>query len=268
MWKIIQVIILGIVQGITEFLPVSSSAHLILFRDLLGIGSFISKEAALSFDVALHAGTLLAVIIFFFNELLNILVKGFTKPKTEGKTLWYIVVATIPAAILGFLLEDIIDKFVRNKYILIALSLIIVGFILYITDKKMKSTKTIKELNIKDAILIGLLQACALIPGFSRSGSTIIGGRLMGLKREDATKFSFFLSVPVIMGALLLNLIKYHTVIAANASVFIIGLIVSFLVGLFTIKFFMSYIKKKDYKVFLYYRLILGILIILKVIFK
>lgn len=264
------VIILAIIQGISEFLPISSSAHLIIFRDLFGIGSSITPDLAMSFDIALHFGTLLAIGVYFFKDFWNMIIKGFTKgiKDKDGKILWYLVVATIPAGIVGFLFEDIIDGVIRSNFIIIALSLIVMGIIIYLVDKKSKQEKEIGQLGLKDAFLIGCSQVFALIPGFSRSGTTIAAGRVLKLKREDAAKFSFYLSAPVVLGAVLVQLIKDGTsVITLNIMPFIIGILASFIAGLLCIEFLLKYLKKHDFKVFMWYRLILGVIIIIWTLF-
>lgn len=262
MWS---VIILGFIQGIAEFLPISSSAHLIIFRDLFGIGANIGNDIAMSFDIALHFGTLLAIGIYFFKDFIRMIQKGFTKgvKDKEGKILWYIVAATIPAAIAGVLFEDVIENAIRTNFILIACALILMGIIIYLVDKYFKAKKDISDLTLKDAILIGCSQVFALIPGFSRSGTTIAAGRCLNLKREDAAKFSFFLSAPVILGAVILDLKDSIGAIMDNFAIFGVGILVSFVVGLLCIKFLMKYLKKHDFKIFMWYRLALGILVIL-----
>lgn len=261
----LSVIILGIIQGIAEFLPISSSAHLIIFRDLFGIGSNIGEDIALSFDIALHLGTLIAIAIYFFKDFWNMFIKGITKgPKDkEGKLLWYIIVATIPAAIAGVLFEDVIENAIRTNFILIAIALIAMGIIIFVVDKKFKETKTIKTMSIKDAIIIGCSQAFALIPGFSRSGTTIATARIMNLKKEDAAKFSFYLSAPVVLGAVAIHLLKNgFSLIYANLSIFLVGVLVSFIAGLLCIEFLLKYLKKHDFKIFMVYRIILGVIVI------
>ena len=261
----LSVIILGIIQGIAEFLPISSSAHLIIFRDLFGIGSNIGEDIALSFDIALHLGTLIAIIIYFFKDFWSMFIKGITKgtKDKEGKLLWYIIIATIPAAIAGLLFEDIIENAIRTNFILIAIALIAMGNIIFIVDKKFKAKKTIKSMSIKDAIIIGCSQAFALIPGFSRSGTTIATARVMNLKKEDAAKFSFYLSAPVVLGAVVIHLLKNgFSLIYANLSIFLVGVLVSFIAGLLCIEFLLKYLKKHDFKIFMIYRIILGVVVI------
>lgn len=270
---ILEVIFLAIIQGIAEFLPISSSAHLILFRDLFGVGaSVITGDLALAFDIALHFGTLLAIALYFFNDFLSMVLKGFTTGvKTqEGKMFWYIVVATIPAAIVGVLFEDVIENAIRGNFILIAIALIGMGIIIYLVDKYSKQTKNFKVMNLKDAIIIGCSQVFALIPGFSRSGTTIAAARGLNLNREEAAKFSFYLSAPVVCGAVVLSVFDEATMMAikANLSVFIIGITVAFISGLLCIEFLLKYIKKHDFKAFMWYRILLGIIVIAYTIFK
>lgn len=270
--EFIQVIILGIIQGIAEFLPISSSAHLIIFRDIFGIGQFLIGEYEMSFDIALHFGTLLAILVYFFNDFLKMFKDGFTKgvKTTDGKILWYIVVATIPAAIVGILLEDKIDELVRGNYILICIALAVMGVIIYFADKMNSQDKGFKEMSFKEAILIGCAQVFALIPGFSRSGTTIAMARGLKLKREDAAKFSFFLSAPVVAGAVVIKLLKGEmlSLITYNLPAFIIGVLVSFVAGLLCIKFLLKYIKSHDYKVFMWYRLAIALITLLVLFIK
>lgn len=259
----ISVIILAIIQGIAEFLPISSSAHLIIFREVFGIGKdVISGDLGLTFDIALHLGTALAIIVFFFKNFLNMAIKGFTKgvKDKDGKIMWYLIAATVPAALAGVLFEDVIDNVIREKYYLIAIALIVMGIIIYLVDKKMPRDKEIKDMTLKDALIIGCSQVFALIPGFSRSGTTIAAGRVLHLEREDAAKFSFYLSLPVVMGAVVLQLIKVDfSIITSNISVLLVGIVISFIIGILCIKFLLKYLRSNDFKVFMWYRLVLGI---------
>ncbi|MCI6107994.1 MAG: undecaprenyl-diphosphatase UppP [bacterium] len=264
---IIEILVLGFIQGIAEFLPISSSAHLIIFRDIFGIGAGISANMELTFDIALHFGTLLAIGVFFFSDFIQMIKKGFTKgvKDDDGKILWYLVAATIPAAIVGVLFEDAIENVVRSNYIVIALALAIMGIIIYLADKFSKETKDVKKMTLKDAIVIGCSQVFALIPGFSRSGTTIAAGRVLGLDRESAAKFSFFLSAPVVLGAVVLQLFKGSaiSVIAANLGTFILGILVSFVVGLLCIKYLLKYLQKHNFKIFMVYRVVLAIVVLI-----
>lgn len=269
----IGVIILAIIQGIAEFLPISSSAHLIIFRDLFGIGAnSVSGELALAFDIALHFGTLLAIAIYFFKDFWNMVLSGLTKgAKTkEGKLFWYIVVATIPAAIVGVLFEDIIEEAIRSNFILIGSALIVMGILIYLVDKFSKQNKDFSKMSLKDAILIGCSQVFALIPGFSRSGTTIAAARGLKLNREEAAKFSFYLSAPVVLGAVVLSIFDSETLaaISSNLSIFIVGVLVAFLAGLWCIEFLLRYIKKHDFQLFMWYRIILGLIVIIYTVIR
>lgn len=260
------IIVLAIIQGIAEFLPISSSAHLILFRDLFGIGASITPEMELIFDIALHLGTLLAIFVFFFQDFWKMIRSFFTRGIAEknGKLFFYLLIATIPAGLAGVFFEDVIDSWLRNNYILIACALIVMGIIIFLVDSKCMQNRKIENLTWKDAILIGCAQVFALIPGFSRSGTTISMGRYLQLNREDAAKFSFYLSAPVVGGAVLLSLLKSDSraMIISNFAPFATGIIVSFAVGLFCISFLLKYLRKHDFQLFMWYRVLLGILVI------
>lgn len=268
----IEILILGFIQGVAEFLPISSSAHLIIFRDLFGIGSGMSANMELTFDIALHFGTLLAIGVFFFKDFIKMISKGFTKgiKDNDGKILWYLVAATIPAAIVGVLFEDTIENIIRSNYVIIALALAIMGVIIYLADKYSKESKDIKKMTLKDAVIIGCSQVFALIPGFSRSGTTIAAGRVLGLERESAAKFSFFLSAPVVLGAVLLQLLKGSawSVILANMSTFILGILVSFIVGILCIKFLLKYLQKHNFKIFMIYRIVLALVVLIYIMVR
>lgn len=256
-------IILGIVQGIGEFLPISSSAHLILVPYLFGWSS-----SSMAFDIALHVGTLLAVLVVFFRDWWDLFIGACNKiihkkDSFNNKMFWYLVVATIPGALLGFLLDDLVEGFFRKQIWLIAVALAVMGVLIYLgdrwADKHYKLETDFKHISLKQAALIGLSQALAIIPGFSRSGTTILTARLMGLSKTAATKFTFLLSVPIIAGAAVLSLGDLELSIST-----LIGIVTSFLVGLFTIKFLLDYIKKHDFSVFAIYRVIFAIIILVK----
>lgn len=263
MTEIIKAIVLGIVQGIGEFLPISSSAHLILVPYLLGWG-----EHSMAFDIALHFGTLMAVLVVFFRDWWDLFVgavKRVTKGKEsfENRMFWYLVIATVPGALIGFLLDDIVENVFRSKIWLIAGALAIMGVLIFLgdrwADKHYKIETDFKHITLKQAILIGLSQALAVIPGFSRSGTTILTARLMGLSKNAATKFTFLLSVPIIAGAAVLKIGDLDFSVETA-----IGVGVSFVVGLLTIKFLLNYIKKHDFSVFAIYRVIFAIIILVK----
>ena len=270
--KIIETIILGIIQGIAEFLPISSSAHLIIFRDVFGVGSFISGNMEMSFDIALHFGTFLAILVFFFKDFWKMFIKGFTKgcKDQDGKMMWMIVVATIPAAIVGVLFEDKIDELVRSNYLLIAIALAVMGIIIKYSDKLNSEKRSFKEMGFRDALLIGCAQVFALIPGFSRSGTTISMARVLKINRSDAAKFSFYLSAPVVLGAVAIKVLKGEmlSLITYDPVTFIIGVVISFISGILCIRFLLNYIKKHDYNIFMWYRLILAFIVLVVLLLK
>lgn len=258
-------IILGIVQGIGEFLPISSSAHLIITRWLFNWDPIINQASGnidLTLDVALHMGTLLAVVIFFFQDWLRLSVNGLTKGyKTqEGKLFWYLVAATIPGGVAGLALESVIERFVRSQILVIAAGLAIMGMILYYVDKKSPQRITLDRITFKQSIFIGVLQAVALIPGVSRSGITMTAARLLGFSRETAAKFSFLLATPIIAGATL----KHAPDIINNAAnpLFIVGTITSAIIGLISIGFLLKYLQRNNFAVFAWYRLAMAALLL------
>lgn len=251
---IFQAMILGIVQGLTELLPISSSAHLLLIPWIL------NWSIPDSFDVALHAGTLLAIGIFFFKDWIQ-LIKGAYKstikrePNRDGTMFWYIVIATIPGGIIGLIL----DKFFNtSEPLLIASMFIIMGILFYIADKKGPNKTKYEEMTFKQTFLIGLSQALACVPGVSRSGITITTARALGIERESAARYSFMLSAPIVLVATLYKFKDFSFDLP-----FIIGVLVSFVVGLLVIKFLLDYLKKGSYKGFAIYRVVVGVLVIL-----
>lgn len=259
---ILQSIILGIVQGLTELLPISSSAHLNLIPWIFNWTSSAEFNTAFeAFDVALHAGTLLAIVIFFFKDWIKLIVGGFNqvikKQKSEeGKMFWYIVLATIPGGIIGFILDHYAEDYF-NKPIIIAIVLIVMGIILYFVDKNCKSETEYKDMTLKQTFLIGLSQCLAFIPGVSRSGITMTTGRFMGVKRESAAKYSFMLSAPIVFAATIYKLKDF----VFNLP-FVIGVLTSFIVGIFVIKFLLEYLRKGSFKIFAIYRVIVGVIVI------
>ena len=261
--SILQALILGIVQGLTELLPISSSAHLYIIPWVLGwTNSATLNEAFEAFDVALHAGTLLAIVLFFFKDWIKLIVGGYKqvvkKEKTfEGKMFWYLVIATIPGGAIGFLLDKFLEDALTTP-IIIGIALIVMGIILYVVDKYSKSEVEYKDMTFKQTFLIGLSQALAFIPGVSRSGVTMTTGRLLGIKRESVAKYSFLLSTPIVAGATLYKLKDFVVSVP-----FFVGILASFVVGVLVIKFLMNYLKKGSFKGFAIYRVIVGIAIIL-----
>lgn len=268
----LSVILLAVIQGVAEFLPISSSAHLIIFRDLFSIGSSsITKDMNLIFDLSLHFGTLLAIIIYFFKDLYKIGISSFKGIKDkDGRLFYYIVFSTVPAGIIGVLFEDIIEEKIRTNFILIAFTLIVVGILIYIVDKYFKNNRSIDDMKFIDAFFIGCSQVFALIPGFSRSGTTLLAGRMLKINREDSAKFSFYMSVPIILGAVILKVFDKDNInlIISNLNIFVIGVGVSFITGLLTIEFLLKYIKKHNFKIFMNYRIVLGIIVLIYTILK
>lgn len=266
-----QAIVLALVQALTEFLPVSSTAHLILFPWLLHW-----QDPGEAFDVALHAGTLLAVILYFFKDWLTLAICGLggkypaAAPAEEvaqnRRMFWYMVVATIPGGIVGKLFDKQIEEHLRTPLI-IAVSLIAVGLLMWWADSQTRLIRKLDESNLGDAGVIGTAQAIALWPGVSRSGITIIAGLFRGFTREAATRYSFLLSAPLIAGAVaakLPGLIKLHKVGALDLplSTLIISILVSGVGGYFVIAFFLRYLQTRTLKVFVVYRIVFGIIVL------
>ncbi len=255
MTEVIEAIILGVVQGLTELLPVSSSAHLYLLSEF-----FFKWTISDSFDIALHFGTLLAICIFFFKDWINLIKGGFNKvfkkeDSTEGRIFWYIVAATIPAGIIGLIFEHYLEGYLKQPLI-VATALIVMGILLYVVDKKSKSEVSYENMTFKQAFLIGISQVLAFIPGVSRSGATITVGRALRVDRESVAKYTFLLSTPIVLAATVLKIFDFQFSVA-----FFAGVLTSFLVGLVVIKFLMEFIKKRSFKVFAIYRVLLGIVV-------
>lgn len=267
---VIQALILGIVQGLTELLPVSSSAHLNVIPwifEWTKNPQFV-EEFGSSFDVALHFGTLIAIGLFFIKDWINLIKAGFKKvfkkeDSTEGKMFWYLVIATIPAGILALVLDEISEFIINGNFKLemgmIAIALIVMGIILAIVDKKSENKYEYKDITLKQSLLVGISQAlAAAFPGVSRSGITMTVARSLKIDRESAAKFSFLLSTPIVAAAVLVDITEF----ALTSIPFWVGVISSFVVGLIVVKFLMDYLKKGSFKVFAIYRVILGLIIL------
>ncbi|MFC1644878.1 undecaprenyl-diphosphate phosphatase [Patescibacteria group bacterium] len=259
-----QSIILGIIQGIGEFLPISSSGHLVLVPWI-----FDWKEQGLSFDVALHMGTLVAVILYFWRDWMNIFAKAFGGSFEDGNAvsgmeinrnmLWILAIATIPGVLSGLFLEEIVETTLRNPLI-IAFNLFFWGLILYLADTRSRNIEKINKVSFLDGVIIGLAQAVAIIPGTSRSGITMSAGLLRGLSRADAARFSFLMLTPIVFGA---SILKFNELFASFGTEMLIGLIFSVASGYLSIKYLIKFIGRVSYKVFFWYRLALAILIVL-----
>ena len=269
--SLIQAIILALVQALTEFLPVSSTAHLILFPWLLNW-----PDPGLAFDVALHAGTLLAVVLYFFKDWLTLILCGLglkypAADSTEQvamhrRMFWYMVVGTIPAAVLGKLFHHQIEDELR-KPLIIGISLVVVALLMWWADSKSRLERKLESSNMGDAVGIGAAQAIALWPGVSRSGITITAGLFRGFTREAATRFSFLLSAPVIAGAVLTELpklVRMHKSggLDLSLSTLAISILVSGFAGYAVIAFFLRYLQTKTLKPFIVYRLLFGMLVL------
>lgn len=271
MLEVLKAILFGIVEGITEWLPVSSTGHMILLDQFIKLD--VSEEFYEFFQVVIQLGAILAVILIYFKEIFP---WGFGKGKKDTKktlNLWgKIIVACLPAAVLGLLFDDWLDAHLYNA-VVVALMLIIYGVLFIVVetrprDKKKITTRSMDEITYKQAIGVGAFQVLALIPGTSRSGATILGGLMLGMKRKTISDFTFILAIPVMAGASLLKFVKYvHEVGFAmtgiEVMVLIVGCVVAFVVSYFVIKGLLSYIRKHNFVIFGIYRIILGIIVLI-----
>ena len=266
--EILKVIFLGIVEGITEWLPISSTGHMLLVDEFLKLN--VSDSFKEMFFVVIQLGAILAVVLLFWNKMFPFQFKDKSKPviKAETFSLWFkVVVACIPGAVVTLLFDDYIEAHLHTP-VVIALTLIIYGIaFIFIEDWNKKRTPRVKNLTditYKTAFIIGLFQVLSIIPGTSRSGSTIIGALLIGVSRVAAAEFTFFLAVPVMFGLSAIKLLKFGLVFTgAELIILLVGMAVAFIVSVIVIKFLMSYIKKHDFKVFGWYRIALGIIVLL-----
>jgi undecaprenyl-diphosphatase len=264
----LQAIILGLVQGLGEFLPISSTAHLILAPYFFGW-----PDPGLVFDIALHLGTLIAVVGFFWKDWIEIFELAFKNQVPSSKfqvpnygrnILWLLIIATIPGILAGYFLEVKAETIFRSPLI-IAGTLFLAGLILYLADKYLQHRKNLGQINWKDAIIVGLSQAIAIIPGVSRSGATITAGLLLGLSRQSAARFSFLLSTPIILGA---TIFKLPELLQNGINwPIILGVVVSALAGYLAIKYLLFFIEKVGYEIFFWYRTLLALVIVLLQIF-
>ena len=260
MFELIQAVILGIVQGLTEFLPVSSSGHLLLGQYFLGLDQ---QRFGLPFDVALHLGTLVAVVLFFWRDLLRMayafsrsLMPGGRNLAEQDQRLAYLVLAsTFPAALIGFFLEDFFETAVRSPWVVV-FNLVLVGILFIVGERVGSRSRRAYKLGFAEAVGIGLAQAAALVPGVSRSGATMTLGLFLGLRREEAARFSFLMSVPIIAGAGSLQLAEVVSegMDAREALVFGAGFVSSAVVGYLAIRFFLRFVVHHSLRVFAYYR--------------
>ena len=266
--EILKVIFLGIVEGITEWRPISSTGHMILVDEFLKLN--VSEGFKEMFFVVIQLGAILAVPIIFWKRLFPFSKKSTREEKKQIWSLWFkVIVGVLPAAVLGLLLDDFLDEHLYN-FVVVAIALLVYGvaFILVEKFKKGKEYRieSVYDITYKDALVIGAYQVLSLIPGTSRSGSTILGGMLSGVSRTAAAEFSFFLAIPVMLGASALKVLKFvmegFTATSLELALLAIGIVVSFLVSIVVIEFLMSFVKKHSFKAFGIYRLVLGALVI------
>ncbi len=271
MLDFIKVVILGIVEGITEWLPVSSTGHLILVGSVLQPG--LSDAFMEMFDVVIQLGAIMAVVVLYFHKLNPFFPRKSERQKLLTWQMWIkVAIASVPAGIVGVLFNDYLNA-IFYKPVPVAIMLIVYGVLFIIIEDKHRGKQPkvtrISQLTLKMLVWIGVFQMLALIPGTSRSGATIVGALLIGVSRETAAEFTFFLAIPVMFGASFLKLLKFGFAFTAVEFGFLmLGCIVSFGVSIFAIKFLMGYIKQHDFKVFGYYRIALGALILIVSIFR
>lgn len=256
--SLLEAIILGIIQGLTEFIPVSSSGHLVLAHTLIG------DDGGLVFDVALHGGTLLALVIFFHRDLFRLIKSFFSKSK-DAKLAKLLILATIPAVIFGVALESYVESTFRSTK-LVAFNLIFVALLMLLVERysqKLSQKTKLEDTSLKQALAVGFAQAAAIIPGVSRSGSTITTGLLMGMDRVAATRFAFLLGIPIMFGALLKTIADNAlTGFGGELDIFVVGVLSAFVSGMVAIKFLLKFLGRHSLDLFAYYRIGLGILVL------
>ncbi|MDO4977243.1 MAG: undecaprenyl-diphosphate phosphatase [Eubacteriales bacterium] len=264
MIDMLKALILGVVEGITEWLPISSTGHMILVEEFVKLN--VTPEFMEMFRVVIQLGAILAVCILYFHKLNPFAPSKSAKQKKDTMTLWFkVIIGCLPAAVIGLAFDDTLDAIFYNPQT-VAATLIIYGVLFIIVENhnkgKRPSTRKLSELTYKTAFLIGLFQVLALIPGTSRSGATIIGAMILGTSRFVATEFSFFLSIPVMFGASLLKVLKFgFSYTSAEIIILVTGMLVAFIVSIIAIKFLIGYLKKNDFKAFGIYRIVLGIIV-------
>ena len=264
-FDILKTILFGIVEGITEWLPISSTGHLLILQSM--VGEIISHDFMEMFDVVIQLGAILAVVVIYFNKLNPFSSKKTAIEKQNTINLWIkVIVACLPAAVIGLLLDDWLDAHLFKTSV-VAVTLILYGIAFIVVEERNRGKKfKYKDLNtlpLSVAIGIGMFQVLALVPGTSRSGATILGGMILGASRYVSAEFTFFLAIPVMFGASLLKLVKFGLAFSfGEFFALILGMVVSFVVSILAIKFLMNYIKKHNFKVFGIYRIILGIVIL------
>jgi len=263
--ELLKAVLWGIVEGITEWLPISSTGHMILLDELIKLN--VSEAFKEMFLVVIQLGAIMAVVLLYFNKLNPFSSNKTKKQKRDTMAIWYkVAVGVVPAAVLGFLFDDWLDQHLYN-YITVAVTLIVYGILFILVENRNKARKaTIRsfpEMTYMTAFQIGLFQVLSLIPGTSRSGATILGAIVLGSSRPLAAEYSFFLSIPVMFGASALKLVKFgFHFTGIEVAILLTGMIVAFLVSIAAIKFLLGYVKKNDFKAFGWYRIILGIIVL------
>ena len=263
--EILKTILIGIVEGITEWLPVSSTGHMILLEEFIHLN--MTEEFMEMFNVVIQLGAIFAVIVLFFPKLWPFTTKENGWIKKDTWMMWFKVIAgVLPAAVLGLLFADTLDAMFYN-YQTVAITLIIYGILFIVVEKWNKRRKprvrTLEDVTFKTAFMIGMFQVLSLIPGTSRSGATILGALILGCSRYIGAEFSFFMAIPVMFGASLLKLLKFgFALTGAEMIILLVGMVSAFVVSMLSIKFLMGYVKKHDFKVFGYYRIVLGVIVL------
>lgn len=271
---LLQAIVLGIIQGLTEFLPISSSAHLIVIPKLLGW-----QEQGLAFDIALHVGTLAAVILYFFRDWIQIIGQGLGMQiggdsglQRNRGLLWLLVLATVPAGIAGLLFQKKIEGAIRDNLYVIGAMAILIGIVMWMAESAGRKQKDLGHVSMLDALLIGIGQALALVPGVSRSGITMSVGLFRNLEREAAARFSFLLLTPTVAGIALkkfYDLHKHEGGIPHDMQIpMLVGMLVSAITGCIVIRFFLAYLRQRSFGVFIAYRIVFGIIVIALAFFR
>ena len=260
--EMIRSIILGIVEGITEWLPISSTGHMILVNELIhNSGTFTASDLYL---YVIQLGAILAVVTLYFHKLNPFSPKKSAQEKRDTWDMWFkVIVACIPAAVIGLLLNDFMESFENWQVVSATLIIYGIAFILVENRHKKEKISDMKQMTYRTAILIGLFQVLSIIPGTSRSGSTILGGMILGCSRGVAAEFSFFLAIPVMFGVSLLKIVTNDMgITGADVAVLATGMVIAYVVSMLSIRFLMNYVRKHDFKSFGYYRIVLGVLVI------
>lgn len=264
--EIFHVILLGIVEGITEWLPISSTGHMILVEQFINLN--VSDSFMEMFRVVIQLGAIMAVVVLYFKKLNPFSPSKNKEEKKDTWSLWFkVLVSCIPAGIIGILFDDKIDAVFYN-YITVAITLIVYGVLFIVIENRSKGKepkyKSLKDITYNVALIIGLFQVLALIPGTSRSGATIVGALVFGVSRTVVAEYTFFLGIPVMLGASLLKIVKFGFAFSSTEIIILlVGMLTAFLVSILAIKFLMNYIKKNDFKAFGWYRIVLGIIVLL-----